>query len=46
MTTDKVGLYGKKDRIAATPEAYVAALEVIDEVIRASAANDGQLVTY
>jgi hypothetical protein len=27
MTTDKVGLYGKKERIAATPEAYVAALE-------------------
>jgi hypothetical protein len=26
MTTDKVGLYGKKERIAATPEAYVEAL--------------------
>jgi hypothetical protein len=26
MTTDRVGLYGRKDRVAASPEAYVEAL--------------------
>jgi len=64
--TEKVSLYGRKEHIAATPEAYVEALDsarredigrlharirdldpgVIDEVILASAANDGQHVTY